>query len=750
MARTGLLDWFSKWRRARPQPCASTLEPAQALWLLSLFATLYRRNVDASLLVRECVPPLHGVDMERIAGQIGLRATLQTLDARSAAKEVSRQQCPIAVELRGEGDPPEEGSTDWVVVLDANGSLAMLACRNTGQAQTMAMDALRSRMTGASIRLRPQTVTANDPEGVGAQRSFGFHWFVPELLKHRSLWREVLVASVVLQLLALGLPLFTQAIIDKVIVHRTQSTLIALSVGMVVFMVFTAILTWVRQYLILHTGRRVDAILGSHVFDHLFKLPLRYFHHRPTGVVAARMQGIEAIREFISSAAVTLILDLPFLLIFVAIMFWYSVTLTLIVLAILGLIVGASLLVAPLFQTRMNEQFLRGATNQAFLTEYVSGMETVKSLQLEPQLNRRYRDLLATFLDASFRTRQLGNTYNTVANTLEQIMTLLVLVLGAWIVMQGPSPQPSPEIGRGSGGLTIGMLVAFQMFASRVSQPMLRLVGLWQQFQQARLSVKRLGDVMNAPAESYRLERARTSHGAGAVSIEGLSFRYDDNLPLLFDEFSLNVVAGQLIAIMGPSGAGKSTLAKLLQGFYVPNGGSIRIDGVDVRHMAANELRSHFGVVPQETTLFSGTILDNLKIAAPFVSFEQVAAACKMAEIHGAIEALPNGYQTELGERGVGLSGGQRQRLVIARALLKGPRILIFDEATASLDPPTADQLALTINGLKQRSTILFIAHALPRNLQVDHVVRIGDKLTVMPTDKESVAAAAEGRGEGS
>jgi len=733
-----LLEALAGLRKTRPRSFISTLEPAQALWLFSLFATLYRRNVDASLLVRECVPPLQGMDVERIAAQIGLTATLEATGARPAAKVISRQQCPIAIELRGEGDPPEQASTVWAVVLDTNGSLAMLASRGAGQAQTVPMPQLLSRMTGASIRLRPQADAANDPDATDSVRaSFGFRWFLPELLKHRTLWQEVLVASVVLQLLALGLPLFTQSIIDKVIVHRTQSTLIALSVGMVVFMVFTAILTWVRQYLILHTGRRVDAVLGSHVFDHLFKLPLRYFHHRPTGVVAARMQGIETIREFISSAAVTLILDLPFLLIFVAIMFWYSVTLTLIVLAILGVIVGASLLVAPLFQTRLNEQFLRGAANQAFMTEYVSGMETVKSLQLEPQLNRRYRDMLSTFLEASFRTRQLANTYNTFASTLEQIMNLLILALGAYIVMT-------------STALTIGMLVAFQMFASRVSQPMLRLVGLWQQFQQARLSVKRLGDVMNAPAESYRLERTRTSAGAGAVSIDGLSFRYDDNLPLLFDEFSLNVAPGQLIAIMGPSGAGKSTLAKLLQGFYVPTEGSIRIDGVDVRYMAANELRSHFGVVPQETTLFSGTILDNLKIAAPFATFEQVAAACRMAEIHSAIEALPNGYQTELGERGVGLSGGQRQRLAIARALLKGPRILIFDEATASLDPPTADQLARTINGLKQRATILFIAHALPRSLQVDHVVRIGDKLTVIAGDKESPSGAlGESRGEG-
>jgi subfamily B ATP-binding cassette protein HlyB/CyaB len=268
-----------------------------------------------------------------------------------------------------------------------------------------------------------------------------------------------------------------------------------------------------------------------------------------------------------------------------------------------------------------------------------------------------------------------------------------------------------------------------------LSQPVLRIVGLWQQFQQARISVQRLGDIMNVPTEPYRLTRTRGAAGAGSIQIESLAFRYDARLPLLFDEFMCKVGAGQLVAVMGPSGSGKSTLAKLLQGFYQPSAGSIRIDGTDTRYMSANELRGYFGVVPQETTLFSGTILDNLRIANPFATFEQVVAACKMAEVHSVVESLPNGYQTEIGERGAGLSGGQRQRLAIARALLKGPRILIFDEATSSLDTQTAELFGRTVNSLKGRVTILFIAHALPRTLQVDHVVRIAEKLSVVPVD---------------
>ncbi len=399
------------------------LEPAHALWLLSLFAVLYRRDVDAELLARECIAPVRAADLERIAGQIGLTATFDT----DLWVKFPLQAVPFAFEFKAEAaaEDSQAKPAEWVVVLQADERQVWLARRGSNTPQREAIDSVLRRMTGTTLRIRPRMAPAADPDAVEeSQAAFGFRWFVPELLKHRALWSEVLTASVVLQCLALGLPLFTQALLDKVIVHRTQSTLIALSIGMGVFVVFTALLTWVRQYLVLHTGRRVDAVLGSHVFEHLFKLPLRYFHHRPTGVVAARMQGIETIREFISSAAVTLILDLPFLLIFVAIMFWYSVTLTLIVLAILAVIVAASLLVAPLFQTRLNEQFLRGAANQAFMTEFVSGMETVKSLQLEPQLNRRYRDMLATFLESSFRTRQLANTYNTFASTLEQIMSL--------------------------------------------------------------------------------------------------------------------------------------------------------------------------------------------------------------------------------------------------------------------------------------------------------------------------------------
>ena len=643
-----------------------------------------------------------------------------------------------------DGSVAEEGATEEGVtpalILQADGAHILVCEPGDPAPRTQTLAEFKLRYTGNITRITPNAEAATDPDTESQDqarqsRPFGFAWFVPELLKHKKLWQEILLASLVIQLIALATPLFTQTIIDKVVVHRTESTLMVIAIGMAVFMLFSAALSWLRQYLVLHTGNRVDAVLGSSVFEHLFKLPPLYFQHRPTGVIAARLQGVETIREFIAGAAVTLILDLPFLMIFVAIMLYYSVTLTLIVLAMLAAIVVLSLVVAPLFQARLQEQFLLGARNQAFLTEYVVGLETVKSLQLEPQLNSKYSGYLASYLQAGFATKQLGNTYHTASNLLEQVMSLLILAIGAYTVMH-------------SQEFTIGMLVAFQMFAGRLSQPMLRLVGLWQQFQQAKLSVERLGDLMNAPIEPYSVMPARSQDSRGAIHIEQLAFRYGQALPLVYENLSLYIQPGQMIGIMGPSGCGKSTLAKLLQGFYQPSAGRILIDGIDIRYLSANELRSHFGVVPQETMLFSGTIFDNLQMANPHASFEQIIAACKMAEIHDVIQSQPQGYQTEIGERGAGLSGGQKQRIAIARALLKGPKILVFDEATSALDGATAEHFAHTINALKGKVTMLFITHGLPKGLKVDAVYRLtakGAQLLAPAPGNSSPQPAAHG-----
>jgi subfamily B ATP-binding cassette protein HlyB/CyaB len=547
-------------------------------------------------------------------------------------------------------------------------------------------------------------------------KPFGFAWFIPQLRKHKRIWRDVLLASLAIQLVGLSTPLFTQVVIDKVVAHQTQSTLWVIAVALFMFMLFTSVMSWLRQYLVLHTGNRIDAVLGSQVFHHLLHLPMPYFEHRPTGTLVARLHGVETIREFVSGAAVTLVLDLPFLLVFLAVMFAYSWQLSLIAVGILALITLVSAIVTPMFRQRLNQQFMLGARNQAFLTEYLAGMSTVKALQLEPDIDRKYSGYFAQYLAAGFATKQVGNTYNVIANGLEQVMTLSILIMGALLVM-------------GNNGFTVGMLVAFQMFASRMSQPMLRMVGLWQEFQQANIAIKRLGDILDMPQEPRTLipsrDPKRSTH-QGRIELSGLGFRYSEHHPWLYRHLNLAFKPGQLTVLMGPSGCGKSTLAKLLLGFYVPQEGQIRLDGRDIRHLGANELRSVYGVVPQETVLFSGTVYDNLAMAHPHASFEDIVKACNAAEIHEVIEQLPQGYQTELGEQGVGLSGGQRQRIAIARALLKKPQILIFDEAVSNLDTHTAEEFAKTVNTLKGKVTMIFVTHQIPKGLQVDEVVHFG------------------------
>ncbi len=691
------------------------------VWTLGSVLALHHRAFDAELITRSLpTPPLTTDSLITAARSLELKIKRREV-GRTELSSLTMPCVALLRELAADSDvsgvagaTPENLLVRPALVVRATDSGVMLFRAGTNQVLNLSLEEFDSEYCGTVFQFAPTAVSPNDPDGARETLSaFGFRWFIPEFLKHKRVWRDVLIASLFIQLLALGSPIFTQVVIDKVVVHRTESTLAVIGIGMVLFAIFSALLSWVRQYLVLHTGNRVDAVPGAAVFEHLLKLPSRYFESRPTGVITARLRGVENIREFIASAAVTLVLDLPFLLIFVAIMFAYNVALTAMALGIIAVIVALSLLVAPIFRSRLNDQFLLGARNQAFTTEYIAGLETVKSLQMEPQVKERYNDYLAEYLRSGFAVRQIANTYNVLANGLEQGMGLLILIVGATYVMNGDT-------------FTIGMLVAFQMFASRVSQPMLRLVGLWQQFQQASLSVARLGDIMNTPIEPYSMVPGRVRSGRGLIEIEELSFRYAENLPLLLKGLSLKIEPGRVVALMGPSGCGKSTLAKLLQGLYRPSEGRILLDGNDITYLAANELRINFGVVPQETILFSGTVYENLISANPHATFEQVIRACQVAEIHEVLERLPHGYQTEIGERGVGLSGGQKQRLAIARALIKQPKILIFDEATSSLDVATAEHFCATINQLKGKVTMLFITHALPKNLHVDEIVQIG------------------------
>ena len=543
-------------------------------------------------------------------------------------------------------------------------------------------------------------------------RRFDITWFLGAIHKYRHLLSEVLVASFFLQVFALVSPLFFQVVIDKVLVHRSLSTLDVLVIGLVAISLFETILGILRTYLFSHTTNRIDVELGARLFRHLLALPMAYFQVRRVGDSVARVRELENIRNFLTSSALTLAIDLLFTFVFLAVMFAYSPLLTWIVLGSFPFYIAISAGATPLFRRRLDEKFRRGAENQAFLVESVTGIETLKAMAVEPQMQHRWEEQLAGYVAASFRVLSLGNTASQLVQFVSKAATAGILYFGARLVIDG--------------GLSVGELVAFNILAGRVSTPVLRLAQIWQDFHQARLSVLRLGDILNTTAEpTYAAACAQLPAIRGNISFDHVSFRYRiDGQQVLYD-VSFDVPAGQMVGIVGPSGSGKSTFAKLVQRLYVPESGRVLIDGMDLSVADPAWLRRQIGVVLQENVLFNRSVRDNIALADPAMPMERVISAATLAGAHEFILELPEGYDTIVGERGSTLSGGQRQRIAIARALTTDPRVLIFDEATSALDYESERIIQHNMKEIAKGRTVLVIAHRLSTVRAADRIVTL-------------------------
>ena len=547
---------------------------------------------------------------------------------------------------------------------------------------------------------------------VDLSRRFDITWFLGAIHKYRRLLGKVLVASFFLQMFALVSPLFFQVVIDKVLVHRSMSTLDVLIIGLVTIAIFETILGILRTYLFAHTTNRIDVELGARLFRHLVALPIAYFQARRVGDSVARVRELENIRNFLTSSALTLVIDLFFTFVFLAVMFVYSPLLTFIVLGAFPFYIAISAAATPLFRRRLDEKFARGAENQAFLVESVTGVETLKAMAVEPQMQRHWEEQLAGYVSASFRVLSLGNVASQSVQLVSKLVTAAVLFFGAKLVIDG--------------SLSVGELVAFNMLAGRVSSPVLRLAQIWQDFHQARLSVARLGDILNTPAEpTFNPGRAALPAIRGDIAFEHVTFRYRVDGPEVLHDVSFSVPAGQIVGIVGPSGSGKSTLAKLTQRLYVPESGRVLVDGVDLAMVDTAWLRRQLGVVLQENVLFNRSVRDNIALADPATTMERVIAAAQLAGAHEFILELPEGYDTIVGERGSSLSGGQKQRIAIARALITNPRILIFDEATSALDYESERIIQQHMQEIAKGRTVFIIAHRLSTVRRSDRIITI-------------------------
>ena len=552
-----------------------------------------------------------------------------------------------------------------------------------------------------------------------SQVSFGFKWFYHEIVKYKRVILEVLLGSFVVQLFGLVTPLFTQVILDKVIVHRSMTTLNVLGIAFVAVMLFEFLLNITRNYIFIHTANKIDAKLGAKLFKHLFSLPFIYFENRKVGNIISRVRELDNIRDFITNKSVSVIIDMLFSFVFVVVMLLYSLKLTLIVLGFVFTISVLYLIITPELRNRLNYKFMMSAKSNSYLVESVTGVQTVKSLAIEGTMQRKWEDYLGDYLQSSFKLASMGNFTGALSSLFQKAMTISILYIGVNLVIDNR--------------LTIGQLIAFQMFAGQFTGPVLRLVNLWNQFQQTLLAVDRLGDILNHPVEIQSSKAITLPVIKGAIRIENITFKYTLDSPNVLKNVSIDIAPGMSVGLAGKSGSGKSTITKLVQRLYTPHEGAVFIDDIDIRNMNPVWLRNNIGVVLQENYLFSGSIGENIAIARPDAPMEMIIEAAKISGAHDFISLFPEGYDTIVGERGSTLSGGQKQMIGIARALISGPRIIILDEATSSLDYEAERIIQQNLKNIQSGRTMIIIAHRLSMVANCDLIIAL-DKGRIVET----------------
>lgn len=649
------------------------------------------------------------VDPDQLRHSIGHDRTIEANDLLRLAKQQDDVRAKrIAIDWDRLAKTPlpalANGTSGWFIIGRAGESEALV--QRPGQSvEKLDRIGLEELWSGELILVTTREGMA------GVAGKFDVRWFIPQIVKYRRLIGEVLLVTLAINLLGLAAPLFFQNVIDKVLVHNTLATLQVLAFGFIAVSIWETVFGWLRTRLYSETSQKIDIELGAKLFRHLLGLPLAYFEARRVGDTVTRVRQLETIREFLTNASLSVLVDPAFTLVFLIAMWIYSTNLFWIVALTIPCYVVISMMVTGPLRRLLDEKFERGAANNALLVESVSGMQTVKAAAVEPQWQDRWERQLAGYSAASQRVINLGNTGSQAVQLVSKISLGAILYFGAKEVI--------------AGTLTVGGLVAFNMFAQRVSGPVIRMAQLWQDFQQVRISIERLGDVLNAPIEPGSGSRTALPALKGTIRFTGVNFRYGLEGPWTVENIDLDIEAGTSLGIVGSSGSGKSTLTKLLQRLYTPASGRIFIDGMDIGQIDPAWLRRQIGVVLQENLLFNRTIRENIALANPAMPLEAVMDAAKLAGASDFIATMPQGYDTLIEERGVNLSGGQRQRLAIARALVTNPRILIFDEATSALDAESEEIIQHNLKAMSKGRTVLIIAHRLSAIRQCDRIITL-------------------------
>ncbi len=677
-----------------------SVRPDSGLQALCAVAGYYRITSDPLKIARELAiagRPFASDDLVRAARLLGLKArVLQRVDGARFA----RLPTPSLVKLKDGGFVVFGG-------LLANG-LYRLFDPATRADRAVSLEELAGQVEPMAI------LVARHVFGSGIDpRTFGFQWFLPSILRYRKPLGQVLLGSLFIQIFALVTPLFFQIVIDKVLTHKGYSTLFVLVIGLVLIGLFDVILQYLRTYALSHTTNRIDVELGMRLYRHLLRLPIAYFETRAAGQTVARVRELETIRAFLTGQGLFSALDLVFASVLIAVLFAYSWPLALIVVGSIPFYVMIGFGLRPALRELIKEKFNRGAESQQFLVESVVGIHTLKAAAVEPFVGAQWEEKLAAYVRTAFQATMMGAKGQTAIQYVSKLSNALLLLFGAKSVIDGT--------------LTVGELVAFNMLAGQVAQPVLRLSQLWQDFQQVQISVERLGDILNTGTEPAINAGMSLPPPKGAISFKNVTFRYRPGINPVLRDITLDIQPGEVIGIVGASGSGKSTLAKLIQRFYIPEEGQVLLDGADLSNLDPAWLRSHIGVVLQESILFNRTIHNNIALANPVMARAHVTAIAKLSGADEFIVKLPQGYDTMIEERGANLSGGQRQRIAIARALAVNPPILIFDEATSALDYESERVIQVNMRSIVRNRTVIIIAHRLAAVRDCNRIVGMAD-----------------------
>lgn len=553
-------------------------------------------------------------------------------------------------------------------------------------------------------------------EGFDGNHKFGFRWFIPTILKFKAQFISVLLAVFTIQIFGIMTPLMTQVVVDKVLSHNALNTLYTITIGILIVYIYELAISLAKNYLFVHTTNRIDVILSQRLFRHLFALPLKYFESRRVGETIARVRELDTIRSFLTGTPLSSLIDLVFIIVYIIVMFFYSVQLSIVVVISIPFFALLSLVVTPLFKKSLDRKFETGARAQSFLVESINGIQTVKSFALESSFEEKWGNMQADYVAAGYQTSMISSTSGTIASFIQRIVDLLILVYGAKCVI--------------AGELSIGQLVAFRMLSGRVSGPVLRLVQLWQEYQQASLSVRRIGDIFNSTVEINKENKSKDMPNIrGKIKFCNVRFRYRTDASDVIHDMSFEIKENEIMGVVGRSGSGKSTISKLIQRLYIPQSGKITIDGMDLALIDPKQLRKNIGVVLQENFMFNGSVAENISIHCPEKTIEEIMEAAKIAGAHDFIMELQEGYNTIIGEKGVSLSGGQKQRVAIARAIINNPKILIFDEATSALDYESESIIQKNLKDICNGRTVIIIAHRLS-------TLRCADEIMVVDRGK--------------